>query len=418
MGTKGNTGMAAILYVAVFSIILIMAAPAVYGQATASIDNIYVSNAASDNVQVLNSKSGSVVATISDVGSHPHGIVLSPDASAAYVAVTDPGSGGSTVVFIGTSSNAVVKRVPVPGSISDIAVTQDGKYLYVLAYDSLVYIDTSSGKLTYAIALPQVYTRISVGSDNNKLFIAAQPYGMAYFYVEADEGHMHYLGGWHGSDIAPSNDVSKVYLADTPNSTIIVTDTELAVDATQISTAGYGHPKRILLSPDGSKVYALTDSHQVIAISVQSNAIVNSWDLGDRQPLEMANAPDGQRLYVTCNDSVNSRGTIAVINMADNSVSDIFTSAGIDGIAAKQVSAAVVATPEPTATPTPSATPTPTITPTTAPAAGVTTVSPQASATQTPSPSSFGKSNSICPLIPISFAGLILLGLAGRRKKQ
>jgi YVTN family beta-propeller protein len=397
---------------------LIMAVPAAYGQATASADNIYVSNAASDNVQVLNSKSGSVVATISDVGAHPHGIILSPDASAAYVAVTDPGSGGSTVVFIDTSSNAVVKRVSVPGAISDIAVTQDGKYLYLLAYDSLIYIDTSSGKLTYAIELPQVYTRLSVGSDNNKLFIAAQPYGMAYFYVEADEGHMHYLGGWHGSDIANNNGASKVYLADTPNSTIVVTDTELAIDATQISTAGYGKPQRILLSPDGSKVYALTDSHQVIAIGTQSNAIVNSWDLGDRQPREMANAPDGQRLYVTCDDSANSRSTIAVISMADNSVSDIFMSAGIDGIAAKQISASVATTPEPTATPTPSATATPTIVPTSVSTAGVTTVSPQASATQTPSPSSFGKSNSICPLIPISFAGLVLLGLVGRRKKQ
>jgi YVTN family beta-propeller protein len=408
--------MSAILCAAVFSIILIMVAPAAYGQASASVDNIYVTNAASDSVQVLNSKSGSVVATISDVGSHPHGIILSPDHSTAYVAVTDPGTGGSTIVCIDTASNGITKRVPIPGAISDMAVTQDGKYIYVLAYDSLIYVDTSSGKLTYAIELPQSYTRVSVGSDDNKLFIAAQPFGMAYFYVDGDGGHMHYLGGWHGSDIVPSADVSKVYLADTPNSTIIVTDGELAIDAATVSTADYGHPQRILLSPDGSKLYAFTDSHKVIAINVQSNAIVNSWDLGDRQPREMANAPDGQRLYITCDDSANSRGTIAVIDMAADSVSDIFTGSGIEGIAAKQVSAAVTATPTPTATL--SVTATPTIAPTGVPTAGTTTVSPQASATQTPSPSNSDSNSGICPLIPISFAGLILLGLVGRRKNQ
>ncbi|HEY3422333.1 MAG TPA: hypothetical protein VGK13_04175, partial [Methanocellaceae archaeon] len=115
MGSTGNISRAAIICAAVFSIIFtcILAAPAVSGQSTPSVDNIYVTNTVSDTVQVLNSNGGDVIATITDVGSHPHGIVLSPDGSMAYVAVNDPGSGSSKVVFVDLSSNTIVKSVTI-----------------------------------------------------------------------------------------------------------------------------------------------------------------------------------------------------------------------------------------------------------------------------------------------------------------
>ncbi len=417
MGSTDKIIKATIICVAVFSIIFTSVA-AVSGQSTPSVDNIYVTNAASDSVQVLNSNSGAVVATISDVGAHPHSILFSPDGSRAYVAVTDPGSGASTIVFIDISSNSVSKKVTIPGAISDIGIRTDGKILYVLAYDNLMYIDTSSGIISDSWQLPKPYSRMKVGPDGTSLFICTQAYGMMDF--DATSGSISYLGGWHGSDVVPNRDGSNVYLCDSPNSSVIVTDTQTGVDAiAQVSTAGYGKPQRIILSPDGSKVYVLTDSNNVVSINVQSNAIVNSWDLGDKQASEMANSPDGQRLYVSCADSANSRGDIAVISMGDNSISDIFTSAGIDGIVARQVAAGATAAPEATSTPTPAptATPNPTITPTSTPLTGAGTVSPQAINTQTASPSTFGKNGGICPLIPVSFAGFILLGLAGRRKK-
>ena len=139
MGSTDKISKAAIICVAVFSIIFTsITAAGVSGQSTPSVDNIYVTNAASDSVQVLNSNSGAVVATISDVGAHPHGILLSPDGSRAYVAVTDPGSGASTIVFIDISSNSVSKKVTIPGAISDIGIRSDGKILYVLAYDNIM----------------------------------------------------------------------------------------------------------------------------------------------------------------------------------------------------------------------------------------------------------------------------------------
>jgi YVTN family beta-propeller protein len=410
---------AAIICAAVFSIIFtcIMAAPAVSGQSTPSVDNIYVTNAASDSVQVLNSNSGSVVATISGMGSHPDSIVLSPDGSKAYVAVTDPGSGASSVVFIDLSSNSIVKSVSIPGAISEINIKSDGKTLYVLAYGNIMYVDTTSGKIYDTWELPSAYSRFSVNPDGNQLYFCDQSFGM--IDLDSSGGTVTGLGGWHGSDNAINKDGSMIYLCDKQNGTVIITNTDLGIDATKVSTAGYGNPERIILSPDGSKVYVLTDSNKVVSINLQSNAIVNSWDLGSRQASAMANSPDGHRLYVSCADSASSRGDIAVINMDDNSISDIFTSAGINGIAARQVAAAVTAAPAATATatPVPTTTASPTIMPTSTPLASMGTASPQASATQTVSPSAFGKNGDICPLIPISFAGFILLGLAGRRKK-
>ena len=412
MGSRGKISKAAIICAAVFSIIFtcIMAAPAVSGQSTPSVDNIYVTNTASDSVQVLNSNSGSVVATISGVGSHPDSIVLSPDGSRAYVAVTDPTSGASSVVFIDVSSNSIVKSVSIPGAINEIKVRPDGKTLFVLSYGNIMYVDTTSGKIYDTWQLPSAYTRFSVNPDGNQIYFCDQSLGM--IDLDSSAGTVTGLGGWHGTDNTINKDGSTVYLCDKQNGTVIVTNTDLGIDATKISTSGYGNPQRIILSPDGSKVYVLTDSNKVVSINVQSLSIVNSWDLGSRQASQMANSPDGQRLYVTCDDSANTRGDIAVINMADNSITDIFTSEGISGIAARQVAAGATATPAATATPLPTATSNPTITPTSTPSASAGTVSPQASATPMASPSDFGKSGGICPLIPISFAGFILLGIA------
>ena len=180
MGSTGNIGKAAIICAAIFSIIFtcITAVPAVSGQSTASVDNIYVTNAVSDSVQVLNSNSGNVIATISDVGSHPHGIVLSPDGSKAYVAVTDSGSGASSVVFIDLSGNTIAKKVPIPGAITDIGIRSDGKTLYVLAYGNIMYVDTSSGKIYDTWQLPSAYTRFSVNPDGNQIYFCDQSLGM------------------------------------------------------------------------------------------------------------------------------------------------------------------------------------------------------------------------------------------------
>ncbi len=416
MGSIGKISKAAIICTAVFSIIFTCII-AVSGQSTPSVDNIYVSNAASDNMQVLNSNSGAVVATISGMGSHPNSIVLSPDGSRAYVAVTDPGSGASSVVFIDVSSNSISKTVTIPGAISDIGIRSDGKTLYVLAYGDIMYVDTTSGKIYDTWQLPSAYSRFSVNPDGNQIYFCDQSFGM--IDLDSSAGTVTGLGGWHGADNTINKDGSMIYLCDKQNGTVIITNTDLGMDATKVSTTGYGNPERIVLSPDGSKVYVLTDSNKVISINVQSSAIVNSWDLGDRQASEMANSPDGQRLYVSCADSAGSRGDIAVISMGDNSISDIFTSTGINGIAARQVAAGATAAPvaTATATPVPTATPNITITPTSTPLPGAGTVSPQAITTQTASPSTFGKNGGICPLIPVSFAGFILLGLTGRRKK-
>ncbi len=417
MGSTGNIGKAAIICAAIFSIIFtcITAAPAVSGQSSASVDNIYVTNAVSDSVQVLNSNGGNVIATITDVGSHPHSIVLSPDGSKAYVAVTDSGSGASSIVFIDLSGNSIAKKVTIPGAISDIGIRSDGKTLFVLAYDNIMYVDTTSGKIYDALELPSTYTRFSVNPDGNQIYFCDQNRGM--IDLDSSAGTVTGLGAWHGTDNAISNDGSMIYLCDKQNATVIITNTDLGIDATPVSTTGYGNPERIIRSPDGSRVYVLTDSNKVLSINVQSKSIVNSWDLGDRQASDLANSPDGQRLYVSCADSANNRGDIAVINMSDNSISDIFTSAGIDGIVARQIAAAVTPTPAATATPVPTPSPNATVTLTSTPSASAGAASTQAGATQTASPSTFGKNGGICPLIPVSFAGFILLGLVGRKKK-
>lgn len=395
----------------VLSVILLCAAalPPVYGQSMVPRDQVYACDVTNESIQVFDGASGSLVTTITSVGAHPHVIIVSPDGSMAYVATTDPGTGASAIVMVDIASNTVVKKVTIPGAISDIAITYDGRTLYALAYDTVISVDLPDGKLSNAVALRQSYTRLAVGPDRSHLFICAQAFGMMNLDVSGD-GVIDFLGGWHGSDIAPTIDGSRVYLCDSANSTIIVTDTQIGRDATKILIPGYGQPLRMLISPDGSRAYVFTDGHKVLGINTQSNAIVSTWDLGDRQPKDMAIAQDGKHLYVSCDDTLNHRGTIAVIDTSGSDVGDLLTNAGIGSIAVRQVM--VPAEPTPTATPI--------ATPASTPISGSATPGPQSSASPTavPSPSESGKSTGICPLLPISFGALILLGLAGRKVQR
>ena len=404
----------AVLGLMIFSImtICIMAVTTVSAQSTSATDNIYVTNTVDNNVQVLNSNTGSVVATIPGIGSKPVDMALSPDGKRAYVAVTDPATGGSTIKFIDTSSNTITNNITIPGAISNIKVSGDGMTLYVVAYGNIMYVNTAKGTIYDMWALPSAYTRFSVNPNGVDVYLCDQ--GLGLIDLDSSAGQVRGLGGWHGVDDTISKDGNTVYVCDKNNSTVIVTDTDLGVTPTNISTASYGAPVRVILSPDGNSVYVITDSNKVISISTQSKSIVNSWDLGSRKPLEMAASPDGQRLYVSSADNLNNRGDIAVIHLSDNSISDIFTNAGIDSIAAIQAasssSGTATATAQPTATATPIASAT--ATPTTI------TATAQPSNVPTATPKSTPASEGIFPLIPVGITAIAMLVLANRKKNQ
>ena len=93
---------------------------------------------------------------------------------------------------------------------------------------------------------------------------------------------------------------------------------------TTISDTGggtFGGPKRVALTPDGSRLYATNrDADNVGVINTATNALVTTVTVGD-SPYGIAATPDGAKVYVA-----NNLGpSVSVISTASNTVSATIT---------------------------------------------------------------------------------------------
>jgi YVTN family beta-propeller protein len=137
----------------------------------------YVTNSLGNTVSVIDTGDNTVIATV-PVGYYPYGIAVTPDGK--YVYVANCGGQSETLSVIDAASNTVVGNpIPVGGCPVGIAVTPDGKYGYVannLNYVSV--IDTGSNTV--------VGNQIPVGAAPNG--IAMRPDGK-YVYVANSAGN-------------------------------------------------------------------------------------------------------------------------------------------------------------------------------------------------------------------------------------
>ena len=136
----------------------------------------YVTNSGDNTVSVIDTATNTVVATIGlPAGSAPHGVAVTPDGKHVYV------SGNRGVQVIDTATNTVVATVLGLGpSFGAIAVTPDGAHAYVLesfnAGDNrLVVIDTATNT---------VVTDILVFQEGGAADVAVTPNGK-HAYVTA-----------------------------------------------------------------------------------------------------------------------------------------------------------------------------------------------------------------------------------------
>jgi YVTN family beta-propeller protein len=110
---------------------------------------------ATENVSVIDAAAGAVVNTIQvgtdDSGLTLFGIAATPDGKYVYVT-----SGSNSVAVIETASNTVVKTVVVGANPSGVAVTPDGRQVYVTnpSSNSVSVINTASNTVVTTVPVP------------------------------------------------------------------------------------------------------------------------------------------------------------------------------------------------------------------------------------------------------------------------
>lgn len=243
-------------------------------------------------VSVSTSGLAQVVATI-PVGSNPEGIVISSNGHAVYVANT----GSNTVSVIDTKTNTVTFTIPVNYIPFTLALTPDGRTLYVLeepnGYDLIVAINS--------------VTKGSVGS-----MVAG--------------------GGGDVANIAITPDGKYLYSINEVDETIDIFDTSTNQGTGFVSTSG-GRPFALVFSPDGMYAYVLcaidADATTEGILRIDTSTLGKkqlAWgQLSEAENGSVVISPDGKKLYI---GAYAGGGTIEVYDISEGALEPSISVAG------------------------------------------------------------------------------------------
>ena len=236
----------------------------------------YVTSVNTHSITVLDMATNAVVGSIPIAAGPPQYVAFTPDGKTAYVSVYDElHNTGNAILVLDTASRTVTASIPAEKFPYAIAVSPDGRQVYVPNHDvNLVsVVDTATNTVVQKIA------------------VKPNPHAVAY----SVNGRRAYVAN-HASNI--------VTVLDTKNGSIL---NEIPV----------GHsPHALAMSPDGSRVYVVDyDSDQVSVIDPAKNTVAATIQV-QREPQSIAFAPDSKHAYVV-NDGSN---TVSVIDTATSQV--------------------------------------------------------------------------------------------------
>lgn len=273
---------------------------------------IYVANKIDDTVSVVDPARSAVVATV-PVGVNPFGVAVSPTEPRVYVAncacqppISRDTAQAGTVSVIDTTSNQVIATVPVGKVPAALAVTHDGRRVYVANgfSDSISVIDTASNTVVKTLS-----TLVPSGSISTPAGVGVNPVRPEAYVTNVVFSVGHFL-----------------YVIDTTTDSIV-----------DFVTLPLGPGLGIAVSPDGLLAYVnqfTTDvtvgTSFITVVDLTRRAVVRTISLprnsGDFNFLALS--PDGSRLYVT--DAATA--SLSVIDTTDGLLRDIFLGSASDPI--------------------------------------------------------------------------------------
>ncbi len=263
----------------------------------------YVTNSNGATVTIIDIDSNAVIGTIGGFDG-PSGFVITPDGKYAYVNnYGGPilGSGnGTTVRIVDLNTNAIVgSPLTVGQAPAAMAITPDGKYVYVVSY-----VDGNLGTGTISIIRT---------SDNTVQLNAITGFSGPFAIAITPNGQYAYVANFGSNNFSPVG--TTVSVVSISSNTIVDTIT-LGIQ-----------PSGVAITPDGSTVYVsnystiyngpmftdLTPSQGTVDVIKTKNNTVSSSIIGGIgfSPANITISPNGQFAYVS-NYSSNNVSVIAL----------------------------------------------------------------------------------------------------------
>jgi YVTN family beta-propeller protein len=212
--------------------------------ASADGSRIYVSSEAQSAVMVIDTRSMEIIATI-PLSARPNNIALTPDGRKLYVGIiARPGA----VDVIDTQRLENVRTIPHPGGIHNIYVTPDGKYAVAgtISGDRMTVYDTSTDEEAWAWE----------GESIRPMAISTKPDGSTdKIYIQVTGHH-----GFVVLDFDTRREVARVTLPEIPE------DQRYASEMSALGLYNGAPAHGIGVSPDGRTVWSTSRMNSQIYV--------------------------------------------------------------------------------------------------------------------------------------------------------
>ncbi|HYL35738.1 MAG TPA: beta-propeller fold lactonase family protein [Bryobacteraceae bacterium] len=233
----------------------------------------YISNEAESTLDVVDAKTLKVTRNI-PLSGHPNNIAISKDGKKVYVSIAArPGA----VDVIDTASQERIKSIPVNGPVHNTYVTPDGKYIVTgsVVAKNLTVIDATTEQPIWTVTFENGVRPITFETN---------PDGSTKrMFVQISELH-----GFAAVDFATHKEVARITLPDVPGKTK--------------NTEGVqGSPSHgIGITPDGKTLFATSKWYgYVYAYSMPDLKYLGNVPVGE-DPDWLTFTPDGKSVYVAC----------------------------------------------------------------------------------------------------------------------
>ncbi|PRY51643.1 serine/threonine-protein kinase [Geodermatophilus tzadiensis] len=261
----------------------------------------YIAHRTQGVISVLDLTSRTVSSQIRIDAGPPQFITFSPDGSRAYVTVYDDPNSVHAVVFVDTTTNAVLQTVEVGLRPYAPATSPDGRLLYVPLHNEgrVQVVDTTTGEAVGSYAVAENPHWIAVSADGRRAWTANHESGVLSVLDLADGGRVvaELPAGVAPHSVALSPDGSRVAVVafDSSEAFLVDTATDTVLDSGPVGT----RPQDVSWAPDGRRFYtADVESDTMSVVDAQTLEVTANPVTGDG-PTSVAVSPDGRRAYVT-----------------------------------------------------------------------------------------------------------------------
>ncbi|MFJ7244740.1 PxKF domain-containing protein [Kitasatospora sp. NPDC098652] len=223
--------------------------------------------------------------------------------------------GYGTVTALDPATGSTVASIPVDGGPQNVAVTPDGKQVWVSGrfVHNISVIDTTTNTVTGTVELGAGHTPMPVvfSPDGAHAYVTYQEGGVEVVDTATGTVTATLATGADPAGVAISPDGGRLYVTSSRNNTVSVVDT---ASDTVTATVPVQNVQRLAVSPDGAHVYATSKRNTLSVIDTATATVTATVTVGVF-PQGVAVTPDGNYVY-----TANETNSVSVVDTATNTV--------------------------------------------------------------------------------------------------